>query len=260
MRWKQLSSTTDSSVEQGLEVGCSATDLAGTTHQQWTSDRSGEPSLSSKTTSVVDGCCSECSSLGRCGLDPRLASDSRTRDFRVERAASGGLRAAVSGLPLGSRGREVQGETCFGRFDPKTTGGSAAGTERSGLGGRAHPGRDARPRVNPPSGGPGTSVSAAIPRRGETSPRHRLRAAAERAETAGGQEAAVTRYGCRRGNLRRVRAASREIRAGCRPPSGGLALHGGNAANLMAGSGTQQARSTQVEQADKTVRNREVGT
>jgi hypothetical protein len=62
------------------------------------------------------------------------------------------------------------------------------------------------------------------------------------------------------GILRRVRAASRERRAECRPPPGGLAKRAGNAANLMAGSGMQQARSTQVEQAVRTVRNREGGT
>jgi hypothetical protein len=39
-----------------------------------------------------------------------------------------------------------------------------------------------------------------------------------------------------------------------------LATHDGNAANLMVGSGMQQARDTRVEQAVKAVRNREGGT
>jgi hypothetical protein len=62
------------------------------------------------------------------------------------------------------------------------------------------------------------------------------------------------------GILRRVRAASREWRAARRLPLGGLAKRVGNVANLMAGSGMQQARDTQVEQAVKAVRNREGGT
>ena len=39
-----------------------------------------------------------------------------------------------------------------------------------------------------------------------------------------------------------------------------LADRDGNTANLMAGSGMQQARSTQVEEAVRAVRNREGGT
>lgn len=107
-RRKRRGSTSDSSVEQGLEVGCSATDLAGTAHQQWTSHRPGESSPSSGAASAARGRCSEKPLLGVdhssewCGPGPRLASGSRVRDPRVGCSATGGLRAVMSGLPSSS--------------------------------------------------------------------------------------------------------------------------------------------------------------
>jgi hypothetical protein len=87
-RWQQRSCTTDSSVEQGLEVGHSETGRAGAAHQQWMSRRFGKSSPGSRSASAGSG--------RRSGTTLRGGSGkSRAREYPPDTRPSGQDRMAT---------------------------------------------------------------------------------------------------------------------------------------------------------------------
>jgi len=212
-------STTDSSMEQGLEVGCSVTDLAGTAHQQWTPDRPGESSPSPGAPRCQGRMQRE--AAPRDGVD--LVHDSRVSLTRAalgsRRVAEDDPRVGVSGLPPGGReARCRRARACLSRSERATAGGPTAGRERGGLGHWTPPGRDARVRGGMPLGVPDTSVSTAILRREEAPP--------------------PPPGGCGvNGNGRRARGRGDAVRLSAREPSKGESRVAGKTRRVQTTSG-----------------------